>query len=337
MESNPLVSICIPTFNRAGMVGKAIESALAQTYSNIEVIVVDNASTDNIEDVVASYDDPRLKFVKNKENLGLFGNFNRCIDLYNGSLLHILHSDDYIDRDFTEKCVRFFEENPDVYLTCTSSRKVGKNGVIENRYSDEDIILRAPEGFRRLLSERSFITCPSVMTRRGLYENIGKFSLEYPYSSDFLQWLKVSRNFDIAYISDAWINYRMGEHSDSYKLLFNTPFGYLDTLKIYTRLFDELGNEVDDYSSEINLLLKRFIKDCLFAGFTRSDNMENYHPGIFIGMAISSWSMLVSGSVKDSFSKLYNLLLILFLGFFMHFSIMRKLLVKIFMKKVDLY
>jgi len=96
-EQSPSVSICIPTFNRSGMVERAIESALSQTYHDLEVIVVDNASDDNTEDVVASYADPRLKFFKNPKNLGLFGNFNRCIELSRGDLIHILHSDDYID------------------------------------------------------------------------------------------------------------------------------------------------------------------------------------------------------------------------------------------------
>jgi glycosyltransferase involved in cell wall biosynthesis len=66
MNESPLVSICIPTYNRAGLVKKAIDSALSQTYTNIEILVVDNASTDNIEDIISDYSDVRLKFFKNK-------------------------------------------------------------------------------------------------------------------------------------------------------------------------------------------------------------------------------------------------------------------------------
>ena len=84
----PLVSICIPTYNRAGMVRKAIDSALSQSYQNIEVLVVDNASEDAIESVIAGYNDSRLQFFKNTKNLGIFGNFNRCIEL-SLSLIHI--------------------------------------------------------------------------------------------------------------------------------------------------------------------------------------------------------------------------------------------------------
>ena len=90
MTDEPLVSICIPTYNRAGMIGRAIESALGQTHRNIEVIVVDNASSDNTDAIVAAYSDKRLTYIKNERNLGLFGNFNRCIELATGKFLHIL-------------------------------------------------------------------------------------------------------------------------------------------------------------------------------------------------------------------------------------------------------
>jgi len=337
MSDQPLVSICIPTYNRAEMVSKAIESALGQTYQNIEVIVVDNASTDNIEEIVGSYDDQRLTFVKNKENLGLFGNFNRCIELYNGSFLHILHSDDHIDPYFTEICVAFFESNPGVFLTCTSSRKITETNILENKIFDENFILKAPEGFRKLLSERCFISCPSVMVRRGLYEELGKFSLEYPYSSDYYQWLRVSRFYDIGYISDAWVNYKIGEHSESYRLLFKTPLGYMDTLKIHMAIISELGEEIENYSSEINESLKRFIGDCIYAGFTRSDKMDNFRPGIFIGIAKTARSLLLPNSIMKFAINLCYELLFLIIGLIISSSLLRNLFGKIFLKKECLY
>ena len=123
-EQHPLVSICIPTYNRAGMVSKAIDSALAQTYTNVEVLVVDNASSDTIESLMAAYSDPRVKFHRNAHNLGMFGNFNRCIESAKGKYIHILHSDDYIDAGFTETCVAFLEAHPDVGMTFGSALSV---------------------------------------------------------------------------------------------------------------------------------------------------------------------------------------------------------------------
>ncbi|KQC04384.1 MAG: hypothetical protein APR53_03295 [Methanoculleus sp. SDB] len=320
MKNEPLVSICIPTFNRARMVGKAIESALNQTYTHIEVIIVDNASTDTIEDVVASFPDTRVKFFKNEKNLGLFGNFNRCIDLAHGEYIHILHSDDYINENFTETCVSFLESHPDVWLTCTSQRAVSADTIQEYNYSENNIVFEAPEGFKRLLSERSFISCPSVMVRRGLYEQTGVFSLEYPYSGDYYQWLKVAREFSIAYISNAWVYYRRGEHSESYRLLFRSPLGYLDTLKIYARLIEELGTQAEEFAGEINIALRRFIRDCIYAGFRRSDMMHNFRPSVFAGIATGAWSLQMRGSWKEGSIKAAYLFLILISGSLMLFS-----------------
>lgn len=337
MKNEPLVSICIPTYNRASMVGKAIESALNQTYTHIEVIIVDNASSDTIEDVVASFMDNRVKFLKNKKNLGLFGNFNKCIEASNGEYIHILHSDDYIDEHFTETCVAFFERHPDVWLTCASQRAVSKDAIQEYRYSESNVVFDAPEGFKRLLSERSFISCPSVMVRRGLYEQTGNFSLEYPYSADYYQWLKVAKEFSIAYISDAWVYYRRGEHSESYRLLFRSPLGYFDTLKIYARLLEELEGRTEEFAGEINIALRRFIRDCIYAGFTRSDMMQNFRPSVFVGIASSAWSLQMRGSWKEGFLKAIYLFLIMASGILLPFSGTRNAVRKLLERKREDY
>jgi len=337
MADSPLVSICIPTYNRAGMANLAIESALAQTYENIEVIVVDNASTDNIEALVASYRDSRLKFVKNERNLGLFGNFNRCVEVASGDYIHILHSDDYIDPGFTETCVRFFESHPDVYLTFTSAEIHTPSSTVDIRYADTDVVLPAPEGFSRILRERCFITCPSVMVRRELYEKVGLYSLEYPYSADYYQWLKVTRRLGIAYIRDATVHYRQGEHSESFRLLFASPLGYIDTLKIYMQVISDMGSERSVFAPELNEAMRRFIRDCQFAGFTRAEMMQGVHPSLFSGLALSMWSYITPQSLRESLTVFFYLLAILAGGCVMHVPVLRRLAARMLSEKTGVY
>ncbi|MDG6249887.1 glycosyltransferase family 2 protein [Methanocalculus sp.] len=326
MSSNyPRVSICIPTYNRADMVGCAIGSALAQTYQDIEVVVVDNASKDNIEEVVASFKDPRLRFVKNEENLGLFGNFNRCIEVAQGEFLHILHSDDYIDPDFTETCLAFFDEHPKVVLTFTSSITHIQDHEIEGHYAKTDMILPATDGFQKLLRERCFITCPSVMTRKEVYQQAGKYSLEFPYSSDYYQWLKISRILDIAYVKDTRVHYRQGEHSESHRLLFTNPSGYLDTLKIFVQIIRDLGDEYPLYTSDLNCALRRYIGDCFYAGFTRVDGMRGFHPSLFSGLAILAWTLTRPQSLQDIVVKIVYRLFIFGGGVAMYLSPLRRI------------
>lgn len=309
-EESPLVSICIPTYNRAGMVSKAIDSALAQSYWNIEVLVVDNASQDDIESVIAGYQDPRLKFFKNRRNLGLFGNFNKCVELSRGAYIHILHSDDFIDPCFTQTCVEFMQSHHGVAMTFTSVQVI--SGTEQNRIcaSTDDKIFPAPEGFQQILQSRHLISCPSVMVRKNVYDAVGQYSLEYPYSGDLYQWLKIARRFDMAYVAGATLFYRQGEHSESYRLLFKSPSGYIDSIKIFIRVIDELGAGTAAYRHDLNIAIRRHLRDCLFAGLVRSDLMESYSPMVFIGLAFSTWGLIITRSISDRLKKFYEFFLI---------------------------
>lgn len=310
MKNGPLVSICIPSYNRAAMIPKAIRSALDQTYTNIEVIVVDNASTDNTAEVVAGFRDSRLRHVKNERNLGIFGNFNRCVEVSKGKYLHILHSDDYIDSDFTRTCVEFLESNPDVAMTFGSVQPAVDGAENIKHTPAPPVVFDVPEGFKKILETRSFISCPTVMMRRGVYDTIGYYSMEYPYSGDFYQWLRISQRYKIASVPDAVLFYRTGTHSESFQLLFKTPLGYIDTVKVFVRIIDELGDNQNLYQRELNLAYRRHMRDCLFAGMARSESMTRYSSMIFIGFALSMWSMIRPQSVTDWIRKTVNFFLI---------------------------
>jgi len=318
------------------MVSDAIRSALNQTYSPIEVLVVDNASVDNIEEVVGSFHDPRLKFVKNDKNLGLFGNFNRCIELAQGKYIHILHSDDWIDPDFTQTCTRFLESNPDVVMTFTSLVLHTQGNQKLLMVSDKTEIYPPPSGFRQILLRQSFIGCPSVMVRREIYDTIGRFSLEYPYSADYYQWLKISRQYSIAYIKNASLHYRQGDHSESYRLLFASSNGYVDTIKIYIQLIQDLSDQYPSYRSNINVALRRFMKDCLFAGFTRSDQMDNFSSALFSGFAWNALGIIKPKNVSEHFHYYMDAICIWISSLCMNFSITRSLIGK-FLKRFSRY
>lgn len=330
MVDEPLVSICIPTYNRARMITMAIESALAQTYSNIEVLVVDNDSVDDTAAVVASYHDDRLKYIKNERNLGLFGNFNRCVELAGGEYIHILHSDDYVDSDFTTTCMAFFKDHPSVAMTSTHARIVRGEVECDIPCSDSDFLLKAPEGFRRLLATRSFIACPSVIIRRDVYRDVGLYSLEYPYSSDYYQYLKIARTHDIGFVRGACVYYRQGEHSESFQYLFISPQGYLDMVRIFVQLRTDLGNGYPVYACEFQTAQRRFIHDCLFAGFTRADTMPGFSPGIFFGIAMMCWTIEMPFTFSNHLSKFLDFVIILLGGMLMVWSPTRWLVKRLF-------
>ena len=286
------------------MVELAIESAISQTFKNIEIIVMDNASTDEIESVVSKYHDQRLRLVRNSENIGQFGNFNRCIELCRGTYLYILHSDDYIEPDFIELSLIFFDSHPDVSLTFTSAIFESQSGRVNHFFHDSDLVIPAPEGFRRLLHQDNYIICPSVIAKRSIYDEIGKFSLQYQYSGDFYQWLKVTRRFDIGYVRDAIIHCREGEHSETYSLIQKSPAGYLEMIKIMIQISAELGEDYPIFRTDFNVYYKNFISIC----HNSSQVMINYaiggfNPVIFTGLAMMAWGMIKPESKREILYK----------------------------------
>ncbi len=120
----PAITIGIPVFNREVLVRKALESALRQPGSDLEILVVDNASTDRTWEVLNSYHDPRLRLVRNERNLGLFGNFNRCIMLARGRYVMTLCSDDVLLDGFIAPARRLLDQDPDLGIVSSRGRAI---------------------------------------------------------------------------------------------------------------------------------------------------------------------------------------------------------------------
>lgn len=125
----PLISICIPAYNRADLIEETINSALSQTYTNIEVIVNDNCSTDNTWSLLEkiSRRDSRVKIFSNDENLGAVKNWKKAMEKATGEYALILWSDDLIKPDFIEKTFSNFEM--DVAFVMTGIEEFTSEGV----------------------------------------------------------------------------------------------------------------------------------------------------------------------------------------------------------------
>ncbi len=114
----PLVTIGIPTYNRVGMLGRSIESALCQDYPMIEVIISDNASTDNTQEVCREFckKDDRVKYVKQPSNIGAVANFTAVLKRASGEYFMWLGDDDWIDASYVSHCMSLLLSSPDVGL-----------------------------------------------------------------------------------------------------------------------------------------------------------------------------------------------------------------------------
>jgi glycosyltransferase involved in cell wall biosynthesis len=127
----PTVSIGIPTYNRAdGYLQECLNSALNQSYSDIEIIVADNCSADNTEEIVKSFATARIRYYKHKNNIGPENNFNFCLDQANGTYFLLLHDDDLVDPDFVEVCMEAADYRTDIGIIRSGIRIIDSVGEI---------------------------------------------------------------------------------------------------------------------------------------------------------------------------------------------------------------
>ncbi len=131
----PLVSIAVPTYNRANsFLKESLASAINQTYQNIEVIVSDNCSTDNTELVVKSFNDSRIRYFRQKENIGAINNGNYCLDQAKGVYFTLLHDDNLIENDFIEICLKSVGYSEDIGVIRAGTRWIDEEGNVLREY-----------------------------------------------------------------------------------------------------------------------------------------------------------------------------------------------------------
>lgn len=126
----PLVTIAIPAY-KSSFLRQAIESALAQTYTNIELIIVDDQSPNNIQEIVKSFDDTRIKYYRNKNNLGGKNpalNWNQCLHYAQGEYFSLLCDDDLYEPTFIEEMLQLAKKYPQTNVFRTRANIIDKNG-----------------------------------------------------------------------------------------------------------------------------------------------------------------------------------------------------------------
>ncbi len=187
MDDEPLITVAIPTYNRAdGYFREAFECALSQTYSNFEIIVSDNCSTDSTEELVKSYVDRRIFYYKQKKNIPANDNFNFCLKNANGKYFILLHDDDLIDHKFLEKCVNRLRENPDIGIVRTGARIIDANGGVIKVKENNDEGLSVSDYFYTWLEGRSLMLLCCILFNTKYLIQSGGFNSKYQLFQDVL-------------------------------------------------------------------------------------------------------------------------------------------------------
>ncbi len=198
MIQEKFVSIIIPTYNRSELIQKAIKSILDQTYQHFEIIVVDDASTDNTEDVINGYDNPKIRYVKLKENKGQCFARNRGIEQSKGDFIAFLDSDDEWLPNKLKEQIEVFEKGSEklgaVYGNVYEYNMVTKTKELYTyKFYRGDIYEHIINGF-----------CPPTpslfLVKKEAILKVGMFDESLLTFVDFDLWLRISKEYEYDFV-----------------------------------------------------------------------------------------------------------------------------------------
>lgn len=260
---NPLVSIIVVSYNQAKYIQENLDSIKSQTYTNVELIVADDASSDNTVEVFNTWlrenNYPALK-VFHKENKGLVNTLNECIEIANGKYIKLLAADDYIHPQLINKAVTKLEELGNEYgMVFTDTFSIDDNSNIIADIADYDKLGNvSPELFRKELVRGNRIAALTTLIRKDVLLETGKYDSKF-IVEDYYRWLKINEKYFIAYIPEKLAYYRQHENNIS-KIKANRI--ELEDLKLKL-IFDKTG------------IAKDFINNWLYINYMNNYKFES--------------------------------------------------------------
>ncbi|HXV43427.1 MAG TPA: glycosyltransferase [Anaerolineae bacterium] len=214
-ETIPLVSVFIPTYNAGQFLAQAIESVLAQTFANYELIVVDDASTDDTAGILKQYQGhPKITIQQNPQNVGMAANWNVGLRLCRGHLIAKLDADDFYEPGYLEAVVKVFQQDQAVGLVFSGLNLIYPDGRIEPEMPFLRSWVRQPKEFLPALLQACMLRSPTVCVRRSCYDQWGGFNKAMQIHADWEMWVRIAAQHAAGFIARRLANYRMSYGSN---------------------------------------------------------------------------------------------------------------------------
>jgi len=205
IKNDLTISVIIPTYNRAHLVGRTIQSVLNQTYKNFEIIIVDDGSSDNTEQAVKSFGDKRIEYLQFEENSGSSAApRNTAIKIAKGKYIAFLDSDDEWLPEKLERQIELFEKSNNFKLGF-----VGCDVLILDIQGNRKYEYKTPKYknvLRRLLMNNFIWSSSSVMVKKNIFREVGLFD-ENLAAVDWDMWIRISKKYDFDFVREPLVKY----------------------------------------------------------------------------------------------------------------------------------
>jgi len=228
----PTVSVVIPAYNAEGFIAETLDSVLAQTFQDYEVVVVDDGSVDDTRGVVESYDEPRFRYIR-QENGGASRARNRGIASSSGEFIAFLDSDDLWVPEKLERQVEVFRRNPslglvstlhDAYSPATGERETSGLRKRERLFSGPSVVHN--------IVAWSGLATPTVMVPRWVLDEVGVFDPELRSGEDDNLWVRITARHPAELVDEVLVHCRLreGSLSTDHSIMFHDVLKSLDQL-----------------------------------------------------------------------------------------------------------
>lgn len=203
MNESPKVSIVLPTYNGSKYIQQSINSCLNQSYQNIELIIVDDGSTDGTSEIISSYKDDRVKYLRHEKNNGLPHALNTGFSDATGDYLTWTSDDNLYAEVAIEKMLSFLKYYHSHFVYCDFYKF--KDNDLDNK-----IMIKLPD---RVALENGNTIGPCFLYSREVMKVIGKYDPQTALAEDYDYWIRVSRRFPMSHLKEAVYFYRVHNKS----------------------------------------------------------------------------------------------------------------------------
>ncbi|HLP19728.1 MAG TPA: glycosyltransferase [Chitinophagales bacterium] len=246
--STPAISVLMPVYNGASYLASAIDSILGQTFTDFELVIINDGSTDNSEEIIKRYKDPRIRYVNNEVNLKLIATLNKGIALCNGKYIARMDADDISEPDRFLLQHTFMESHPEVALCGSWFQPIGaiSAGPVKYTGSHDAIMMK-------MLYQCHFCH-PSVIWRKAMIETMDPwFDASFIHAEDYEFFSRIGEKFKVANIQQVLLHYRYHAGSVSVQ---NKSTQVNNSIVIKKRMFGKMGLK----ATEADLLLYQSIE-----------------------------------------------------------------------------
>ena len=285
----PRVSVVIPNYNHARFLAQRVRTVLDQTYRDTEVIVLDDASSDDSLAVLAPFEsDPRVRVYRNEANSGsTFKQWNKGARLAGGEYLWFAESDDYADHRFLERLVGMLEANPRCGMACCESwyvydddtpptTRTNQSHLPENaRWRADYVVDGRAECAEHLVAANTMPNASAVVLRRSLYEGVGGADETMRLCGDWLLWAKLLTVSDLAHVGDP-LNFYRCHTAAVRKRAFASPATQAEVYRIVEYIRDHAGVAPEHLERVLAARADRFIQTSWDQRFSFADAWRVY-------------------------------------------------------------